>query len=186
MNYVRKIVADNGLTAFERVFLVDLYLNPSISSLNDTQLGQRMNRERDSVYKTIKSLCKKGRIRLLEDDFNRFIQCIDPETGLPVSLVEVQSTLREYQSDLFVYLMTDSANGLTKIGFSKNPKVRERTLQSEKPSTALLDYWPGNSEKEKTLHGIFAGKRIRGEWFNLSQDDIAFISNFFAPKTNDQ
>ena len=36
------------------------------------------------------------------------------------------------------YLMKDRHNGLYKIGSSKKPKFRERTLQSEKPSIKLV------------------------------------------------
>lgn len=72
----------------------------------------------------------------------------------------------------FVYLMQNCRNGYTKIGFSTNPRYREKTLQSEEPEVELVGYWPGTLAKELALHIQFSRKRVRGEWFNLTQDEI--------------
>lgn len=77
----------------------------------------------------------------------------------------------------YVYLMRD-ASGLTKIGFSKNPKTRESTLQSEKPSIELVCAWPGTLDDERELHRRFAPKRTRGEWFMLGPSDLDDITAF--------
>lgn len=69
------------------------------------------------------------------------------------------------------YLMTDGETGATKIGKSINPPKRERTLQSEKKEISLLMIC--DSDIEKKLHQRYSHKRIRGEWFNLSRQDIA-------------
>lgn len=68
------------------------------------------------------------------------------------------------------YLMTDSNTGYTKIGASINPKIRERTLQSEKPTITLFAICEDMIESE--LHMKFYEKQIRGEWFDLSKKDI--------------
>lgn len=81
-----------------------------------------------------------------------------------------------------IYLMVDRNTGLTKIGRSKNPTVREKTLQSEKPTTTLTHTWDGIHQDERNLHGMFANKRIRGEWFNLGYQDIKKIHNYFKEK----
>lgn len=71
------------------------------------------------------------------------------------------------------YLMMDSNTGLVKIGRSVNPKARERTLQSEKPTISMIKVCEKLVEKE--LHKKYAKKRVRGEWFKLSEDDIEYI-----------
>lgn len=71
------------------------------------------------------------------------------------------------------YLMTDKNTGLTKIGYSIDPSKRERTLQSEKPTIVCLFVLDRNIEKE--LHNNYATKRIRGEWFKLTNDEISNI-----------
>ena len=76
-----------------------------------------------------------------------------------------------------VYLMKDSHNGLYKIGKSKNPLTRERTLQSEKPSVKMVfNCLETDDFNEKSLHLKFADQRKRGEWFDLSPAQVRFIS----------
>jgi hypothetical protein len=77
-----------------------------------------------------------------------------------------------------IYLMLDDTNGLIKIGKSKNPKVRERTLQSEKPKTHLIAIWTAPATIEKELHIKYASKRQRGEWFRLSFKELDEIKEF--------
>jgi hypothetical protein len=48
--------------------------------------------------------------------------------------------LRKSRFEAFVYLMEDSRNGAFKIGRSKTPGKRERTLQSEAPEITLRFY----------------------------------------------
>lgn len=74
-----------------------------------------------------------------------------------------------------IYLMRNNRNGLTKIGQSLKPKHRERTLQSEEPEISLLKSWPGLVGTEKQLHERFEACRVRGEWFNLNETQIALI-----------
>lgn len=71
------------------------------------------------------------------------------------------------------YLMKDENTGFTKIGKSVNPKKRERTLQSEKPTISLFKVCDKLVEKE--LHDYFSIKHIRGEWYHLSDEDIKYI-----------
>lgn len=80
----------------------------------------------------------------------------------------------------YVYLMWDTTNGFHKIGISNNPRYRERTLQSEKPTIELLKakQYPTRliaESIEAALHRAYSDKRLRGEWFNLSPEDIEHI-----------
>lgn len=81
-----------------------------------------------------------------------------------------------------IYLMIDKNTGYYKIGRSVNPKYRERTLQSEKPTIEMLFNYDGINDDEMTLHNMFSQKRIRGEWFDLSGTDITKIENYFKTK----
>lgn len=83
----------------------------------------------------------------------------------------------------YVYLMSH-ANGLTKIGFSKNPKTREKTLQAEDPRLNLIDFFVASKETELRLHKIFKDVRVRGEWFNLRPHHIDWICWFFKGGTH--
>jgi Cdc6-like AAA superfamily ATPase len=77
------------------------------------------------------------------------------------------------KSYIKTYIMIDEINGFYKIGKSNNPLYRESTLQSEKPSVKLLHVF--DKDIEYVLHQMFSIKRIRGEWFSLTQEDLDII-----------
>lgn len=75
----------------------------------------------------------------------------------------------------YVYLIYNERNGYTKIGTSKQPKIREKTLQGEEPIVEILVMWNAPRLEEKKLHQLFRRKRIRGEWFKLNPKDYNVI-----------
>lgn len=79
----------------------------------------------------------------------------------------------------YIYLMKNYRNGYYKIGRSLNPEYRERTLQAEAPEIGLEFVSPLTpSILEGRLHNIFKEKRIRGEWFSLSEKDVEYIKSY--------
>lgn len=80
----------------------------------------------------------------------------------------------------YVYLMKDMSNGYYKIGISNTPEYRERTLQSEKPTIEMIACKKFPTRKiaesiESALHTTYSQQRLRGEWFNLTDSDVAAI-----------
>lgn len=70
------------------------------------------------------------------------------------------------------YLVYGIDLGLYKIGRSKNIKRRIRNLVSKnKTRITYMRSWP--IDVENKLHGIYARKRVKGEWFNLSKEDVS-------------
>ena len=102
-----------------------------------------------------------------------------PDYHLPKRTVE--KTPVEYKFNwCYVYLMRDNTNGYHKIGISNKPEYREKTLQSEKPSIEMLACKKFPTRKiaesiESALHTAYSQQRIRGEWFNLDDVDVAAI-----------
>jgi hypothetical protein len=84
-------------------------------------------------------------------------------------------SLRRSSFEVFTYLMEDTRNGMIKIGRSKNPERREKTLQSEAPSVEMRIAVPTDSDFENDLHGKFDHFRRRGEWFELSSFEIKTV-----------
>lgn len=84
------------------------------------------------------------------------------------------------QSDGFIYLMRNKRNGLTKIGYSKTPKHRESTLQSQEPEIEMIHSVKGTFSEEKAIHKNYAAARVRGEWFKLSETEIDEIKGFLV------
>ena len=81
---------------------------------------------------------------------------------------------KQSEAESYLYLFRHD-NGLTKIGFSKNPEKREKTIQAEDPRVHMLATRKGKLSQEARLHKIFAEKRVRGEWFDLNENDIDWL-----------
>ena len=91
-------------------------------------------------------------------------------------------TIESQDNVCYVYLMIDTTNGFHKIGISNKPKYRERTLQSEKPTIEMVcaKQYPSRiiaEAIEAALHKAFEEKRIRGEWFDLSKQEVKMIED---------
>lgn len=92
------------------------------------------------------------------------------------------SNVKNKKIESKTYLMIDG-NNFVKIGKSYSPEVRECTLQSQNPTIELIAVCEKDIEKE--LHVKYASKRKRGEWFNLSKNEISIIiKEFKFIKTN--
>jgi hypothetical protein len=75
--------------------------------------------------------------------------------------------------------MKNMGNGYYKIGHSKCPQHRERTLQAEEPDVRLLAAIDGSRQIERKLQSEFKAKRLRGEWFRLNYGDISVLASLF-------
>ena len=115
--------------------------------------------------------------------FNKYINAYKQalqEAGLTFGENKKQKNSKIQFDPCYVYLMYDSKNGYHKIGISKTPKYREKTLQSEKPTIDLVCSKEYPSRKiaeaiESALHKAFEENRIRGEWFELSDADVTIL-----------
>jgi hypothetical protein len=92
----------------------------------------------------------------------------------------VDSDILNKDDFCYVYLMLDNNTNFYKIGISKDPQYREKTLQSEKPVINLLasKSFPSRqiaSAIESSLHKVYFDKHVRGEWFCLSKKDVLEI-----------
>ena len=87
-----------------------------------------------------------------------------------VSIPEVRAKPPEWRAG-YVYILQDA--DLYKIGTSIQPGFRSKCLGfSPEDIVHVIEsddgYW-----LEKKLHARYAAKRVHGEWFRLSQEDIA-------------
>lgn len=77
----------------------------------------------------------------------------------------------------YVYLMINTETALIKIGFSKDPLYREKTLHSQEPQIYLIACWNANRQVETELHRKFKQYRIRGEYFKLNFDNLRALKD---------
>lgn len=76
----------------------------------------------------------------------------------------------------YVYVL--EGNDTFKIGRAKDPTKRSETLATQLPYPVelLCSVWSEDCKAlEAELHERYASKRLNGEWFDLSPDDVAYI-----------
>lgn len=106
-------------------------------------------------------------------------------SALEIAEISYQSDVKQASCEIatdhcHVYLMKDLRNGYHKIGISKDPQYREKTLQSEQPEIEMICHKRYPSRKiaeaiEAALHKAYGEQRIRGEWFNLTATDVQML-----------
>lgn len=78
----------------------------------------------------------------------------------------------------YVYIIKDiEVSGMFKIGYTNNPARRIYDFGVTLPfrtMVVMLIEWPDAPRLEKILHDTFANKRTNGEWFKLTDLDIAY------------
>ena len=82
------------------------------------------------------------------------------------------------------YLMYDDMTQKFKIGKSYDPYKREKTLCSDRCSIYLVAYC--DYDIESVLHSMYSEYRVRGEWFNLSTNQVHYIIKYFGMKITNQ
>lgn len=79
----------------------------------------------------------------------------------------------------FLYLVK-SDRGYYKIGKTKNPDDRQRTFGVQLPFEVEFVHVIESDAyhwAEEQLHARFSGQRIKGEWFDLTEEDVAWIKS---------
>ena len=77
----------------------------------------------------------------------------------------------------WVYFIVCNETARCKIGFTKgDPQKRLRSLQTGSPGElVMLVKQPGTPTTEAKLHERFAPSRVRGEWFDLTDELQAYM-----------
>lgn len=82
--------------------------------------------------------------------------------------------LKNSKKQNYTYIGTDSS-GAYKIGRTSDLMQREKGIKTGNHSYRTVIFIKDDFEKE--LHDKFSDKRIRGEWFDLSDKDLKFITS---------
>jgi hypothetical protein len=107
-------------------------------------------------------------------EFHEKIEKEKSETELSVNAYNLRNKKKKSRTTN-LYVMIDNHTGHYKIGRSDSPTKREATLLSQKSSIELLFFFPGTTNQEKMLHEIFKDKWVRGEWFDLTNNDLMLL-----------
>jgi len=86
---------------------------------------------------------------------------------------------RKKRAPGFVYLIR-SESGHYKIGRTVNPEDRIQTFSVKLPFRVEYEHLIKCEDQvalERALHTRFSDKRVEGEWFDLSPEDVAYIKS---------
>lgn len=94
-----------------------------------------------------------------------------------------KSRLKSDEDNVRIYIVRDNISLNYKIGSSVNPLRRYNELCNKSNTTIIENkdltlLWysdPIERVEESNLHKHFKNKRINGEWFSLSEDDLSVI-----------
>lgn len=75
--------------------------------------------------------------------------------------------------DINIYIIKDSSSGLFKIGKSRNPIERLKTLSIGNPNLSIIGVC--NKNVELLIHKEYDSVRVDGEWFRMDNNDICHI-----------
>ena len=154
---------------------VELLLNHQLISYRITYINNRLPAKTIFIIQSRGIFNNSIYVRCYLNALNRLVSSYK----LPQRTIAQSPT--EYNFNwCYVYLMKDTSNGYHKIGISNTPEYRERTLQSEKPTIEMLACKKFPTRKiaesiESALHTAYIQQRLRGEWFNLTEADVAAI-----------
>jgi hypothetical protein len=89
-------------------------------------------------------------------------------------------TVDEYDRSGYVYVIyLDAPDRYYKIGMASRFDSRFSQHQCASPFDlcVAIAYFVGNMRAEESfLHNLFSEKRVRGEWFRLSADDLKYVA----------
>lgn len=77
----------------------------------------------------------------------------------------------------FTYLIYDKGNNLYKIGRTKNPKQRLKTIHTSNPNAEYVFWFKKDYEKE--LHKQYVNSKERLEWFNLEEHHLESLISLY-------
>ena len=152
-------------------------LSPLLSTFGKYQISRHFIR----VFKTENCIDsvdydENGDTYTLIDDTSRIALLLfisDVIVSIQLFNKEVKLTAEKYTPDQKTYIMYDKTFGAYKIGRSKDPSFREKTLGAQFPNITLFAVHKNDIEHK--LHKAYASKIIRGEWFRLDNDDLKSI-----------
>lgn len=123
-------------------------------------------------------------LRITPDQLRADIRILDEaglvtDDGVPCYgfLDDIVSFTSSHSDPGYVYLFRRPTDGAIKIGLSRRPDDRLRTIAAEFPNTKQVHLMRTNNMRatELALHEKYDGCRLDGEWFRLGDDMVKSI-----------
>lgn len=139
-----------------------------------------------STYRTYKASLKLYNLSGKQDFKKYLISCGYSKSTIKkhLKVIKALSYKKIKSKKVYTYIMSHKEEGVYKIGKSVNPKRRHRTLLHDDPFIELFFVIDKNIEKK--LHKKYKNKRLKGEWFNLTKEDIKNIKDEYTKNNKQQ
>ena len=149
-------------------------------------LEERLGMLRSPLNRLLKQMTEQGLIRReseivsegLDGVSRRYVYSLPDQTNRLASQ-QVSEGMADH-----VYLL--QCEGYYKIGIAHNVAKRVASMTTGNPfpiHVVLSDIVPNAHKYEQSLHEMFKHKRIRGEWFQLTPDDVAAVRTIITSVT---
>lgn len=182
-DYIYKLTKDQVVRFLE---IADKCSHSIIGDVNPSKEHQHMQTEAYTDIQKINDELNKLWMRedeltaaRLKIQYKNKLDKLGNKTNDPSEYTEPYEEEEIYEPEQkCLYLMKNKHTGHYKIGISKNPKMREGTLQSQEPDVALVGSWDKQSDNERDWHNYFSDYRLRGEWFKLTKTQVKMFCHF--------
>jgi len=179
-NILKEEITDNIIESCKNEIMKAVSF-PIVSCNNQPTLYCFKNKNLETAFNKVFSYIKKeyaqevfGFCQICSISFNKIY---NGSTVLDF-IISLRAKNKEKQ---YTYLMKD-ASGFYKIGVSKDVTKRENTIRVGNASIETICKTEGNIEK--MLHLKYADRHIRGEWFNLTKEQVKEIKTIFNTTDN--
>jgi len=121
-------------------------------------------------------ICKKCKNQFFSKDYKETkhsAMCKSCKQEVIEKYISLEDNVSNRQ---FVYLMQCKETGSLKIGYSTNPRKRQKQLQTGNNSEiVILALLKGGQGLELKLHKLFSEYRVGGEWFRNVPEIIEYF-----------
>lgn len=167
------------MSNFPKVYLIsDLYnetTKESVEVLTDNHRFlldiEEMIKLREILDYCLENISEEEIKRINEEKYNRMFNMRENKV--------INENIKKTK-DGYVYIIKKNDENIVKIGMSKNYSERTKQISTKLPfevETVKVFKTKDMYSLERKLHDIYKEKRLNGEWFELSNEDLEYIKN---------
>lgn len=116
--------------------------------------------------------------QVIEMTMDKCLESIGAESILKLLMYQSLVSCKESESVTYTYVIKDKVSNLSKIGKTVDLNKRLSMLSAGNPNLSLEYVFYGDIEN--LMHKTFSAKRVKGEWFLLSEEDFSMLVNNYG------
>lgn len=119
----------------------------------------------------------KDRLKRSESDQETWSKWLMTFRRYPISKSHIYSLYCEESAAGYIYVFRSGLSNRYKIGWTSDGNIEKRKASLQTGSSEpliIIEFFPvGGRKAEKSIHNIFSKNRISGEWFELTEEELA-------------